>query len=413
MPMSNPLWALLPEAAETLLPALARETHPPQEPSALHAAILPQRGQVADKGYSVTNGVAVIPIKGSIFQHAIYSQWDGRKLACGQDEIAAALATAINDPSTKAILFAIDSPGGTVSGTKELADKIVEAAKRKPMASYADGLMASAAMWLGAATGRVYAPITALVGSVGIIMTCVDYSKLNEKMGISINYITGGKFKSAGYSDQPLSDEARALFEKQVGELHEIFKADVVRGLGITAPASQWAEGQTMLAGEAKNVGLVTHIVRDLESAITQLSQEATMDYATLSAKHPELLAEITAKARAEAAQEQDANAKAAAKAATDSVLAMVKTVAGEDVHAKLAGLVAANVQPETLAAVTAILGASAVKEEKTELSAEEAARARILAGIEAAANKTVEGRHAASPEAETQAAIDRMAKLS
>ncbi|MDL2279081.1 S49 family peptidase [Desulfovibrio sp. OttesenSCG-928-G11] len=416
-PLSSPLWALQPEAAEAffddLRRALRAESETPAPPAALPTALSGQGS--AARPYALQSGVAVIPVHGAITRQTEYAWWNGRPISQGQDSLAAALAAALADPTVRAILLDVNSPGGTVPGTKELADAIAIAAATKPMAAYANGLMASAAMWLSAATGRIFAPVTATIGSVGVIMVHTDFSKLNERWGLSYTYITGGKLKSAGNPDAPLSDEARALFQKQVTEIHEIFKADVISGLKITAPAAQWAEGQTMLAGEAKACGLVTTIVRDLDSAITLLRQEATMDLKTFAAQHPDLLAEIQNQARAEALKDADAKAAAAVQSAQSGVLAVVTALCSQEASAKIADLVQAGVtSPEQLAAVARLLpAASSSAPDAAKQDLESQARAAILAGIQAATPAPVAGAApGAEDEAEARAAVERMSKL-
>lgn len=405
MPTSSHLWALPPDSALAALSGLSASLNaPPAHQAAFGEA------REKPKGYTVQNGVAVIPVTGSIWRSGYISSYSGQVIVQGQDMIAAALDAALADRSVKAVLFSFNSPGGVVAGTKELGDRIAAAAKIKPMASYADGLMASAAFWLGAATGRVYAPVTATVGSIGILWVHTDFSKMNDKYGLSFSYITGGKWKAAGNPDNPLTDEDRAYFQRQVSQLHEIFKADVIRGLGVTASAETWAEGQTMLAEEAKAVGLVTTIVRDLASAITTLSLEATMDLKTLAAQHPELLADIQKQAKAEALQEAEAKAKTTTEEATASVLAIVKAVGSEELHAHVTRLVQAGATPTMIEAMAPLM---AKAPEAAPQSKEEAAKAAILAGINAATPAPVPG---AAPEkneeAEARAAIERMSKL-
>ena len=421
--LASPLWALMPDAAQPVLTEIASSLAPGREAQGEGAALFgsPEASKDEERGFVVVGGVAVINISGPIMRSGMWS-WAGRRISQGQDGIARALEFALADRSVRAILLDINSPGGVVSGTKELADRIAEAAATKPMAAYANGLMASAAMWLGAATGRVFAPVTATVGSIGVIMVHTDFSRLNEKWGISYSYITGGKLKAAGNPDNPLSDEARALFQKQVNELHAIFKADVMRGLDITAPAESWAEGQTMLAGEAHSLGLVTTIVRDIDSAINTLRQEAVMDYQTLAAQHPELLAEITQKAEAQAEQKFAAREQGKAEADTDviaakadadaeaRVLAMVKAVAGDEVHAAVSRMVEAKLTPAQLEAMGDMFARPGASQPGQ--SPEQAAMGKILAGIESSQKPIPGSAFEKSDEAESRAAIERMGKL-
>lgn len=387
MPHNEKLWALAPDSASLVLRDLALGMSPPKGAAPPAAAALPQKAEGAT-GYRLAGDVAVIDITGTITRQAVYSAWSGRPISQGQDTILAALNAAAADKRVKAVLLNINSPGGVVSGTKELADRIAEVARHKPMAAYANGLMASAALWLGAVTGRVLAPLTATVGSIGVIWVHADWSKFYEDFGVSISYVTAGKWKAAGNDAAPLSDDERAYFERQLSQIHEIFKADASRGLGITAPAASWAEGQTMLAAEAQKLGLVSQIVRDLDSAITLLSREATMDKATLAAAHPELLAQITAEASAEAQKEMQAKADEAAHAATQNALGMFKAVAGAEAAQKVEELLASGLTPEQLAAAQKALGAPATGAKEN--TGEAAAQAAILAGLEKSAAQPV-----------------------
>ena len=167
----NELWALPFEMAERVLSELASAKAVSQ------ASIGGEAGENGSR-YELVGGVAVIPVSGPIVRE---QGWYGT----GQDAVASTLKAALADPSVRAILFDVNSPGGVVAGTKELADAIAEARTKKRCAAYANGLCASAAYWLAASTGTVYAPLTATVGSIGVIMTITSYAKLEEKWGIS------------------------------------------------------------------------------------------------------------------------------------------------------------------------------------------------------------------------------------
>lgn len=152
----NELWALPFEMAEQVLSDLASAKSNPQ-------ALVEGFPERKARGYELVGGVAVIPVTGPIVRE---QGWYG----VGQDAVASSLKAALADPSARAILFDITSPGGVVAGTKELADAIAEARTKKHCAAYANGLCTSAAYWLASATGTVYAPLTATVGSIGVII---------------------------------------------------------------------------------------------------------------------------------------------------------------------------------------------------------------------------------------------------
>lgn len=379
------LWALCPEMAQDVFLALRDE--PPAGKAQFGSPPAPQ----SEPAYTLMRGVAVIQVSGPITRESRRSFYDGLKLSQGQDEIAAALQAALADPQVKSVLLSINSPGGVVQGTKELADAIAAASKVKPMAAYADGIMLSAAMWLGAATGRVFAPATATVGSIGVIYAHADYSKLNERLGVTYTYISAGKFKAAGNEDTPLDETARSIFQTQADQIHALFKGDVRPALNIQAPESLWAEGQCLLAGDALRLGLVTTIVRDRRSAITLLSQEANMDYASFKSQHPELLAKIEARAKAEGIAEAEAKNAENDKAAQAALLALVGKICGEEAAAKVGKAAALGLDEKQFQAMLELFGP------ETKPVAEQDKKAELLAALNAAGNKPLEGGAGAS----------------
>lgn len=338
---------------------------------------------------TVTRGVAVIPVRGVLFRE-------------DQAAIRQAVGSALVDPSVRAILLDVDSPGGVVAGTKELADFLAEARSKKLCAAYANGACLSAAFWLASATGRVLAPQTATVGSIGVVSVVRNLSKLNEKWGLSYTTISSGKWKTAGNENTPLTDEERAYLQERITALHGIFKADVARHLNLTADPAAWGEAQILLAQPASTLGLVTDIVRDMDSAITQIAVETHMTKEELLQTAPDVAASL----RAEGAAQAEAAHKAATQAAVEKaveqamqgVFGVVKAVAGDDIRAKVETVItvcrAARMDTAQIAAVAPML-VTATKAEATapaaqQLSTEEQTRAAILAGLQAATPQAV-----------------------
>ena len=260
------LWALPAESAATwLYPLRARLLSP---------AAMPLPAMPADDAppYRCCRGIAVIGVSGVITRQCERGLL-GERLTQGQDEIMRAVTAAQADPQVRGLLFRICSPGGVVAGTKELADSI--AASPKPTAAYADGQATSAAFWLASATGRIYAPATAMLGSVGVISEVVSLSGYLKRQGIDVQLLAAGKWKTAGHRAEPLDDERRAYLQKHVDAMHAIFRADVARHLGIEQNPA-WTDAQLLLAPAAHDLGLIRAVVRDVDHAL-HLFQETIM----------------------------------------------------------------------------------------------------------------------------------------
>jgi len=172
------------------------------------------------------------------------------------------IQAAINDSSVDGIVLSIDSPGGTVDGTKELADYILSVRGTKPIVAYADGLMASAAYWIGASTDAIVAYDTTQVGSIGVIMTHLDYSGAAEKEGIKPTVMRAGKYKALGNRYEPLSNEAKELLQNDLDYYYSMFIDHVAESRAVTPEVvvGVMAEGRIFIGTKAKEAGLVDEI---------------------------------------------------------------------------------------------------------------------------------------------------------
>lgn len=365
----NNLWALPEVYAETVLRDLFLRT----APEGLVGKTEFTYRSAAEEGAAafVPGNVAVVNIDDALVSDS-YAGW-----GMSYGYIRRSIQAALDDPSVGAVLLNIDSPGGMVAGCQELALFIAEAAKKKPMAAFTGGLMASAAYWIGSATGRVYATETASVGSIGVIMTLSDYSERLKSLGVKINIVSSGRFKSAGHPAQPLSDEDRAYFQHHAGAVHAVFRRDVAAAMGLDeTKVEEWGDAQIFMGKDALNNGLVTAVVRGTDEAVTMLSQEVSMDRATLATQHPELLKEVLAEGEAKAVAERTFK--------PDAFLACVKPFMTEAAFSKVEKFFnscsAAKMTTEQMVAVASMSGEFMREEEP-----KKDVKADILSGLQKA----------------------------
>jgi signal peptide peptidase SppA len=231
------------------------------------------------KPYQIVNGVALIELNGIIAKRMnMFTQISGGV----STQIAIRdFRQAFADPEVNAVILVIDSPGGTVDGTEELANAVYEArrADTKPIVTYADGLMASAAYWIGAAADRIYINgNTAQVGSIGVVATHIDYSQYEAKIGVKTTEIYAGKYKRINSEYAPLTKEGKQYIQDQVDYFYSIFANTMARyrpeKLQIPADdgAIPWADGKVFIGQQAIENGLVDG-VKSLEELISMLSQ--------------------------------------------------------------------------------------------------------------------------------------------
>ncbi len=381
-------WALPTAMAESVLRTLFMKDED-KPTSHLSEALSMSAAHREEVGYSVQAGVALISINLPITRTDLVSYWSGKRLSMGQDSIRHSLMAAYADNMVKSILLVFNCPGGVVHGTKELADFIAGSAK--PIAAYVDGLCASAAFWLAAATGRIFCPQTGTVGSVGVIQMHTDFSKYYEDFGVKFTPITAGTYKAVGTDKKPLSKDDLTYLQNHLSAIHEVFKMDVKNGLKLKTSEDLWGEAQIFIGNEAVQLGLVSSIVQDVHEAIQILSKEIVMDFETLAAQHPQLLAQIQQKS----VEEATAKSKVEQEQEVKALLAVVKACAGDEViqaiNDTLEKCTAAKLSSEQIVALAPTLAvkmavkSTEIQADSSETSPELSAMQNILSGLQTA----------------------------
>ena len=212
----------------------------------------------------VVDGVGVVPIVGIISKGV--SPLERMMGAVDVNDLSATIDAMAADPAVEKIAFNISSPGGTVTGVEELANKIRDLGK--PTMAYTDSEMASAAYWLGSQADRVVASPSATVGSVGVYMAIPDMSKLYEASGVRMVVIksTGSPLKGAGIEGTSLSDEQMADLQATVDEIHEDFKGAIRGKRKMVADSA--LRGQVFSGKQAAAQGLVTGLADSFSKAL-------------------------------------------------------------------------------------------------------------------------------------------------
>lgn len=297
------------------------------------------------KGYSVQDGVAVLPIDGVIAKRMnLMTKISG---GISSELVGRDFSTAMADRSVEAIVLAIDSPGGTVDGTPELAQLIASHRGTKPVLACTDGMMCSAAYWIGAAADRInISSEVAVVGSIGVVAKHVDVSKAEEQSGIKTTEIYAGKYKRIASQYAPLTEAGRESIQEAVDHVYSVFVDDVARFRGVDAATvlEGMADGRVFNGSKAIEAGLVDGVAT-LSETIQQAREMArgkkkqparagvaqavnqtttkevmTMTIEQLKADHPELVEAIAAEATAGHADALAAATEAGAQAERDRI---------------------------------------------------------------------------------------------
>jgi len=223
--------------------------------------MLAQLFGVAPKPY-VVDGIGIIPVVGVIGKGL--SPLEKMMGAADVNDISEALDAFATNPEVEKVALQISSPGGTVTGVEELANKVRNYGK--PTMAYTDSEMASSAYWIGSAADRVVASPSSTVGSIGVYMAIPDYSEAAKMAGIKMVVIKSGKFKGAGIEGTSLSEEQIANFQETMDMVAADFKASVnMKRKMVKAEAM---EGQPFTGKQGASLGLVTGLADSFNDAL-------------------------------------------------------------------------------------------------------------------------------------------------
>ena len=252
-------------------------------------------------GYEILDGVAVIPIMGTISKRMnMLSEFSG---GTSSELIRKDLEAALRDRSVSAIMLDIESPGGSVDGTAALSDFIFQSRGQKPIIAFANGMMASAAYWIGSAADAIIATEDAMVGSIGVAMTHVDRSQSDKQEGIVRTEIFAGKYKRIATGNQPLSEDGKAYLQGMVDHFYGMFIDAVARNRGVSVEAAlKMADGKEFIGKQALEAGLVD-LIGTRETALGKAKERGSnnVDIKTLQEKHADLFAQVKAMGAEEA----------------------------------------------------------------------------------------------------------------
>jgi signal peptide peptidase SppA len=226
-------------------------------------------------GYGETlleDGTGVIRLSGTMMKFV-------SSLSSGTSTVAVRrmVRKAQADPGVARVLLMVDSPGGTVAGTQDLADDVAALAADKPCIAYVEDLCCSAAMWVASQCNQISAGRASLVGSIGALMAVADFSKAAAKEGIKVHVITSTgaeKFKGAGVMGAKITDEQLAEWKARLDDLNAHFLDAIGKGRKMDANSVKAiADGRVHIAAEARKA----HLIDNVESADMALARLRAM----------------------------------------------------------------------------------------------------------------------------------------
>ena len=189
------------------------------------------------------------------------------------------IADAAKDPKIPALIVAINSPGGSVSGGEALHHALSLFAEKKPVVAVMGGLAASAGYMIAMPANRVFARESTITGSIGVILETGELSGLLGKLGVTADAITSGPLKDQPSYTKPLSPQGRDVLHGLVMDMYDQFVGIVAAGRHMTPDAVRaLADGRAYTGRQALKLGLVDAIGDEQDARAWLASEKGVAD---------------------------------------------------------------------------------------------------------------------------------------
>lgn len=165
------------------------------------------------------------------------------------------------DKNIKGILFVVNSPGGAVAPSVELAYAIKELKEIKPVVVYASGVIASGSYYASIWANQIIANPGSMVGSIGVIMQGVNAEELMQKIGVSTQTVKAGKYKESGTPTRKWFDYEEKQLQSVIDDTYNMFVSDVASARNLDVKNQTiFADAKIFTSKQAKEVGLVDEV---------------------------------------------------------------------------------------------------------------------------------------------------------
>jgi protease IV len=174
----------------------------------------------------------------------------------------------VKDPSIKAIVLRVDSPGGAVAPSQEIHEEVKKASSKKGIVVSMGSVAASGGYYISAAATRIVANPGTLTGSIGVIMEVPNIEGLMNKVGVKTEVIKSGRHKDIASLFRGIGTEERAILQSVLDDVHAQFIKAVAEGRRLSPEeVKKIADGRVFTGEQALEKGLVDEL-GNLEDAI-------------------------------------------------------------------------------------------------------------------------------------------------
>jgi protease-4 len=175
------------------------------------------------------------------------------------DDVVQELKGLRENPSVRAVVMRINSPGGVVGPTQEVHDAILRLRRAgKPVVASLGAVAASGGYYIAVAADQIYANPGTLTGSIGVIMQMANFEQLMKKVGVDYVVVKAGQFKDLGNPGRPMTPDERRVLQTLLDDVHGQFIGAVASGRKLEREdVVRFADGRVFSGQQAKDLKMV------------------------------------------------------------------------------------------------------------------------------------------------------------
>lgn len=216
--------------------------------------------------------IAVIPLEGVIAYGASGALGDSMV-----DDFKIALEQAGSDPQVRGVIVQVDSPGGEITASDVLYDAIARLARNKPVVVYMNSIGASGAYYAACGAHWIMCNNTTFTGSIGVIISTLNYRELFGKIGLQSLTFKSGKFKDMLSGSREITPEERAYVQSLVMQSYDRFVGIVARSRKLDEAVLREgpADGRILSGTDAYAANLVDELgyIEDAYDKVREMAE--------------------------------------------------------------------------------------------------------------------------------------------
>jgi signal peptide peptidase SppA len=287
------------------------------------------RPTVQEKPYAYVDGIAIIPVHGTLINRFSYSY----SFATGYNFIRRLMNAAVDDDDVKLIVLDINSYGGEAAGCFELAEEIAELRSQKSILAVVDSNCCSAAYAIATGASKIVVTPSGQAGSIGVVCVHTSIEKALADMGVKVTIIAEMDHKADGNPYQDLPEDVQADFQASVKKRADEFITLVAKNRNLGEESIRATQSRVYRADEALSRGLIDLVATPTKAVAAFLGELGDEEPAD---EEDEEMSTATPQTGAAAPQTQATPTPAAAAPAVDQA-AITAAAADAVAHAMTA----------------------------------------------------------------------------